>query len=128
MQGVHCPTLIHPSVLLGDEERNNIGDGSIICAGVILTTNITFGSFVIINLSCTIGHDVKIGSYSSIMPQCSLSGFIELGELVYIGAGGRILPGLKIGTGATVGAGAVVTKNVLEEKTVMGVPAIGRQS
>lgn len=120
---LYFPVLIHPSVNQGDIDRNTIGEGTIITAGNILTTNIHLGSFVIVNLACTIGHDVKVGDFSAIMPGCSLSGFIDMGEEVFMGSGARILPGIQIGHRSSIGAGAVVTKPVAEGVTVVGIPA-----
>lgn len=120
---VSFPVLIHPSSMPGDTDRNHLGEGTIITAGNILTTNIRVGSFVIINLACTIGHDVAIGDFCSIMPGCSISGFVSIGEAVQLGSGAIILPGLGIGSNSRVGAGAVVTRNVMADTTVVGVPA-----
>lgn len=121
--GISFPAIIHPSVLTGDIERNHIGEGCILAAGNILTTNIRINSFVIVNLACTIGHDVTIGTFSSIMPGCSLSGFITIESQVVIGTGSRILPGITVGERSRVGAGAVVTRNVERGTTVVGIPA-----
>jgi sugar O-acyltransferase (sialic acid O-acetyltransferase NeuD family) len=121
---IRFPVLIHPSVMVGDESRNRFGEGTIITAGNILTTNIHLGRFVLVNLACTIGHDVTLHDFCSIMPGCSLSGFIEAEEGTYIGAGAVILPNLTIGKYSRIGAGAVVTRHVEENKTVMGVPAV----
>ena len=60
------PNLIHPNVV-GDWERIKIGIGNVICASNTLTTNIVFGDFNIVNLDCTIGHDVVIGNYNVII-------------------------------------------------------------
>jgi UDP-2-acetamido-3-amino-2,3-dideoxy-glucuronate N-acetyltransferase len=46
-----------------------------------------------------------------------------LKELSYIGAGAIVLPGVNIEKRAIIGAGAVVTRDVLEDTTVLGVPA-----
>jgi len=124
---ISFPSIVHPSVMKGDMLRNSFGRGSIITAGTIFTTNINVGEFVIINLSCTIGHDVVLENYCSIMPACSLSGFIHAEEGSYIGAGAIILPNIKIGKWSTIGAGAVVTRNVSENATVIGVPASERE-
>lgn len=120
---VAFPTLIHPAVLSGDGKRNTFGEGVIITAGNVLTTNIHIGAFAIINLSCTIGHDVTMGDYCTVMPACSLSGFITIGDETLIGTGARILPNLKIGKRSRIGAGAVVTKSVDDSVTVIGIPA-----
>ena len=55
--------------------------GTVLTAGVILTTRIQTGDFVLINLATTVGHDVNIGNFCSIMPGCSISGSVSLGEV-----------------------------------------------
>ncbi|MFA3790552.1 sugar O-acetyltransferase [Aliiglaciecola sp. SL4] len=49
---------------------------------------------------------------------------ITIGDGVWIGMGAKILPGVNIGNNAIIGAGAVVTKDVTENTTVAGVPAV----
>lgn len=124
--GFEPATLIHPRV---DRSRwIEIGPGAIICAGNILTVNITLGAHVQINLDCTIGHDVVMGDYSTLAPGVHVSGWVHLGKRVYVGTGAVILQGahdapLTIGDDAVIGAGAVVTKPVPPGVTVVGVPA-----
>lgn len=48
---------------------------------------------------------------------------IEIEDNVWIGAGVRILDGVRIGRNAVIGAGSVVTKSVAANATVAGVPA-----
>lgn len=120
---VGFPALIHPSVIGGDLVKERIGEGSIITAGNILTVNVRIHAFVIINLASTVGHDVEIDDFASIMPGCSISGAVTIGTRVLVGTGARILPGLHIGENSRVGAGAVVTKDVAAGQTVVGVPA-----
>lgn len=120
---IEFPIMIHPSVIRGSVKFNSFGKGNIITAGNIFTTNIKTDDFVIINLSCKIGHDVTIASFSSIMPGCNISGNVQIGEQVYFGTGASILPNLTVGNNAVIGAGAVVTRNVEEGVTVIGVPA-----
>lgn len=122
-QKLYFPTLLHPTVLAGHTE-NKFGKGCIITAGVILTTGITLGDFVIVNLATTIGHEVCIDHYTSIMPQCSISGSVKLGERCFVGSGSRILQGISIGDDSIVGAGAVVTKSFEANSKLVGVPAI----
>lgn len=117
------PTLIHPMCNRGDEQRNHIGKGVILTANVILTTNVKLEDFVIINLSTTIGHDVTIGTASSIMPGCSISGNVKIGARCLVGTGARFLQNISIGENSIIGAGAVVTKNFEANSKIMGVPA-----
>ena len=119
-------TIIHPRV-----ERSRwveIGVGTVICAGSILTTNIVLGHHVQINLDCTVGHDVVMGDYTTLAPGVHVSGWVHMGKRVYIGTGAVIINGtqnvpLVIGDDAVIGAGACVTKSVPAGATVVGVPA-----
>ncbi len=99
------------------------GKGIIICDGVITTVDIQIGSHVLLNLNVTVGHDVIIEDFCSIMPGANISGNVHIGEATLIGSGAVILQGIKIGKNVRVGAGAVVTKDVPDNTTVVGVPA-----
>jgi sugar O-acyltransferase (sialic acid O-acetyltransferase NeuD family) len=70
--GFRFVDLIHPGVEMSDLVE--IGDGSIICAGNIITTNIRIGRHVHINLDCTIGHDAVLGDFATLSPGVHISG------------------------------------------------------
>jgi sugar O-acyltransferase (sialic acid O-acetyltransferase NeuD family) len=124
--GLAPAVLIHPRV-----ERSRwleIGPGSVICAGNLLTANIRLGAHVQINLSCTVGHDVTMDDYVTLAPGVHVSGWVHLQRGCYVGTGANIVNGtatapVVIGAGAVVGAGACVTKSVAPGMTVVGVPA-----
>ncbi|HKB11913.1 MAG TPA: NeuD/PglB/VioB family sugar acetyltransferase [Vicinamibacterales bacterium] len=125
-RGLQWCSLIHPRV-----ERSRwitIGSGVVVCAGNILTTNITVGDQVQINLDCTIGHDVRLDDYATLAPGVHVSGAVHIGRHAYLGTGAAVINGtqhqpLIIGAGAVVGAGACVTRSVDPGVTVVGVPA-----
>lgn len=120
---VEYPTLIHPSVWIGDKGFVEIGKGCIICAGVMITTNVKIKDFVILNLQCTVGHDTVINDYAAFMPSVNISGEVTVGEGVYVGTGAKIINQLEIGEFTIVGAGAVVAKSLPADCTAVGVPA-----
>ena len=120
---VDYPTLIHPSVWIGNEEFVEIGKGCIVCAGNLITTNIKMGDFVILNLACTVGHDTIIKDYAAFMPSVNISGEVTIGEGVYVGTGAKIINQLEVGEYTVVGAGAVVAKTLPAHCTAVGVPA-----
>lgn len=114
-------SLIHPGVYL--DKSNQVGIGCIVCGGVQMTIDIKAGNFVIVNLSCTIGHDVEIGDFTSIMPSVNVSGNVKIGKGVFIGTGAMLFQGITIGEGAVIGAGAVVRHSVQPGQRVAGVPS-----
>ena len=118
---ISFPVLVHPSAQIGGV-TNYFGDGTIITAGCILTTGIVLGEFVIVNLNTTIGHDVRAGSFCSVMPGCSISGGVQFEEGCYLGTGVKLIQGITLGKYCYVGAGSVVTKS-FENGTLAGVPA-----
>lgn len=120
---VDYPTIIHPTVLIGDPSYVKIGKGCIICANNIITTNIKIGDFVILNLACTVGHDTTIGDYAAFMPTCNISGEVIINECVYCGTGVKIINQIEIGENSVIGAGAVVTSSQPDNCTIVGVPA-----
>jgi len=49
--------------------------------------------------------------------------FPDIGDNVFIGAGARVLGGIRVGDGAIIGANAVVIHDVPDGATVAGIPA-----
>lgn len=120
-------TAIHPGAFYR-KAGVQIGEGSMICAGVVMTTDIRIGKHVTVNLGCTIGHDCEIGDFVTITPGVNLTGRVHIHDGVYVGIGANIvcrsttIP-LVIGEGAVIAAGAVVLDDVAPGTMVAGVPA-----
>ena len=68
--------------------------------------------------------NVVIGANCLIFQQVTITGSVQLGYHVDIGAGAKILGPLNLANHVRVGANAVVTKSVSEKVTVVGIPAM----
>lgn len=113
-------SIIHPTVV--SSKWNNIGEGSIITAGTILTCNIRIGKHCHLNLNTTIGHDCKIGDYFTTAPGVNISGNCTFGNCVYFGSNSSVRQGIKIVDNVTIGMGGVVVKDILNEGVYIGNP------
>lgn len=120
-QGYEAATLIHPQASIGSEFT--AAPGVVVCSGARLTTNISLGRHVHININATIGHDVSIGDYCSVNPLAAVSGDVEVESGVLIGATAFVIQGVSIGQNAVVGASSCVVRSVNSGETVKGVPA-----
>ena len=119
--GVASPVLIDPRARIGRDVT--IGDGSIVCAGTILTTDIRLGRHVILNLNVTIGHDAELADCVTLAPAVNVSGHVRISEGCDIGTGSATVQGVSIGEWSIVGAGAVVARDLPANVTAVGVPA-----
>lgn len=118
---VKFPVLIDPSVVCSDLVQ--VGEGTIICAGTIVTVNISIGKHVILNLDCTVGHDAVLHDYVTVYPSVNISGNVVAEECVELGTGTLVIQGKRIEQETIVGAGAVVVKDIPAKCTAVGVPA-----
>jgi len=118
---VHFASLVDPSVIIA--ESVEIGEGSIICAGTILTVDISIGRHNIINIDCTIGHDAILEDYVTLYPSVNISGTVHVGGITEIGTGAQVIQGVAIGQGNVIGAGSVVIKDLENDVTAVGIPA-----
>lgn len=114
-------TLIDPSVIMS--KFVTIGEGSIICAQTVITVNVKIGSFVTINLDCTIGHESVIEDFVTMYPSVNVSGLTKIGACTELGTGMQMIQNVKIGSNSIIGAGAVVVSDIPENCLSVGCPA-----
>lgn len=114
-------TLIHHTAILSHSIE--IGEGSIICAGCILTCNIKIGKHAQLNLQTTVGHDCVVGDYFTTAPGARISGISTIGDEVYFGTNAAVRQKIHVCDHITIGMGATVVKDLEESGTYVGSPA-----
>lgn len=73
--------------------------------GIVVSHNVVVGK------NCTIYHQVTIGQ--------GRGGAPVIGDDVFIGAGAKLIGGIRIGNGVKIGAGCVVTEDIPDGATVV---------
>lgn len=114
-------THIHKNVQIHDPSVK-IGEGSIICAGTIITTNVIIGKHSQLNLLTTIGHDNIIGDYFTTAPGVQISGNSIIGNRVYFGTRSCNKQKTNICDDVIIGLNSGVVKDINEPGTYIGTP------
>ena len=89
------------------------------------------GFFIDHGMGVVIGETAEIGDYVTLFQGVTLGGTGKehgkrhptIGNHVVIGAGAKILGGIRVGDNVKIGANSVVLKSVPANSTVIGVPA-----
>jgi serine O-acetyltransferase len=89
----------------------DLGPGFVILhsIGVVIHGNVRAGRNLVVY------HGVTLGAERNRTP--------VLGDDVYIGAGAKVIGGVRVGSRVRIGANAVVTRDVPDGATVVGIPA-----
>lgn len=119
--GIRYATLIHPTAVIG--EFVELGEGTMVCAGAVLTVNIKVGKHVIINVNCFIGHDAVIEDYVTLAICTNVMGEVTVGEGCYVASGVTIRNRVYIGPKTIIGLGSTVVGNLPGGIVALGCPA-----
>jgi acetyltransferase-like isoleucine patch superfamily enzyme len=106
-------------IVLGDHV--NIGFHSEIFSGSSVTVG-KHGLFAAYTYLVGGGHEFERAD-RAVLEQPRASAGITLGDNVWLGAGAKVLDGVRIGRDVVVGAGAVVTSDLPDGAVAVGVPA-----
>jgi sugar O-acyltransferase (sialic acid O-acetyltransferase NeuD family) len=118
--GAKLHNFIHPSALVAKSAQ--IGAGTLIYPFVVVSSNARIGENCVINSYTGVGHDVEMDDHCVVSAQVDLTGFVKLGEGVFIGSGARILPKKKIGAYSKISAGATVIRSLGAHSVVLPKP------
>lgn len=113
-------TLIHPAAVVS--RRVEIGEGTVVMAGVVINSDAVIGRGCIINTGASVDHDCVIGDFVHVSVGAHVAGTCHIGERTWIGAGATVSNNVNICSDCIIGAGAVVIKDIDKPGTYVGVP------
>jgi len=119
--GGKLTSVISPHAKIGTYTK--IGEGSTILPNAVISSGSEIGKGCLVYFNSMVTHDCFVGDFVEISPGATILGGVTFGNLSHIGSQAVILPKLTIGNNVIVGAGSVVTKNVIDNQVVLGVPA-----
>lgn len=115
-------TLIHPTAVIS--QYATIAQGSVVFAGAIINAFANIGVGCIVNSSAIIEHDCSIDDFSHICPNVALAGGVTVGCKSWVGIGSQVRQLITIGNNCVIGAGSTVIKNIPDNVTAFGSPAV----
>ena len=100
-----------------------VGAGSILLSGVVLTTDVVLGDHVVVMPNVTLTHGNRVDSFATLCAGVALGGDVHIGSRAYLGMNAAVRERVSIGAGATIGMAAAVLSDVPDGETWIGVPA-----
>lgn len=125
-RGLEPIALVHPRAILAPGAI--VEAGAVVAAGSVVSNHASVGAHAIVNLGCTLSHDVHVADFATISPGVHIAGHVVVEADAFLGVGANVTNGsaarpIVIGRDSIVGAGAVVLGDVAAGTTVVGVPA-----
>jgi len=115
-------TLIHPTATIS--QYATIAKGTVVFAGAVINAFAKVGQGCIINTSAVVEHDCNIGDFTHICPNTALAGGVTVGSKSWVGIGSQVRQLITVGNNSVVGAGSTVIKNIPDNVTAFGTPAV----
>lgn len=119
--GAKLPSIIHPTAVIS--QYAEIGEGSVVFAGVVVNAFTKIAAGAILNTACTVDHDCELGHAVHISPGAHLAGGVIVADCSWVGIGASVKQLVAIGSNVMIGAGSVVLKDVASDNVVAGNPA-----
>ena len=100
-----------------------VGNGTILLAGTVLTSDVTVGRHVVAMPNVVLTHDDTVEDYATLCAGVALGGNVHVGRGAYLGMNASVRQGLRIGTDATLGMGSALLRDLPDGERWAGVPA-----
>lgn len=120
-QGFRFASVVHPSAVMTDTAV--LDQGVVVGPHCYIANHCELGALAATNSFSGIGHDVRLGAFSTVSSGVDLMGGVVVEEQSFFGSGARVLPGVRIGAQAKIGAGAIVVRSVKPGQALYAAPA-----
>lgn len=114
-------SIVHPSVAV--PANCHVGVGSVLLAGVVLTTTVWVGRHVVVMPNVTLTHDNVVEDFATLCAGVQLGGGVHVGRTAYVGMAASVRQGVRVGNGSLVGMASAVLCDVPAGQVWWGVPA-----
>ncbi|MFD9733006.1 acetyltransferase [Umezawaea sp. NPDC059074] len=114
-------TLVHPAASVA--RGTDVGAGSILLAGVVVTAPQRIGRFVVAMPQVLLTHDDEVHDGVTMAGRVALAGGVTVGRSAYLGAGALVRENLTVGELSVLGMGSVLLDDLPAGQTWVGSPA-----
>jgi acetyltransferase EpsM len=114
--GFTCPTLVHPSAWVEPSVR--LADGVQVLAKTYISSDANIGFGSVLNAGVVVSHDCTLGRIVNLSPGAMLAGGVVLEDFVQVGMAATINLNIHVGQRARIGNGATVKGDVPSEQVV----------
>jgi sugar O-acyltransferase (sialic acid O-acetyltransferase NeuD family) len=119
--GERLATGIHPRACIAPSA--SIGEGSVICAGAVISPRVATGRGVIINTNASVDHHSVVEDFAHVSAGATVGGWTRIGADALIAVGASVISGMTVGARTVIGSGAVVVVHIPADVVAFGVPA-----
>jgi sugar O-acyltransferase (sialic acid O-acetyltransferase NeuD family) len=116
------PTLIHSTASIGPYTK--IGAGTVIMPNTTISTNVSIGSFCLLNNQSCVGHNSILYDFSSLGPAATLSGNVSVGLRSAIALGAKVREKVRVGNDVVLGPNSFLNHNLPNNVLAFGSPAV----
>ena len=120
-RGGTFPRLIHPTARIAPTAR--VDEGCVLLLMAVAGPESHLERFVCLNGGSGVGHDGRVGEFTTLSSHVDVTGGVVVGRDVMIGSKALLMPRVRIGDGATIGAGSIVYRTVKPGATTYSAPA-----
>ena len=114
-------TYVHPTCIISNFA--NLGEGCVLGPNAILTGNVTLDNFVYVSYNSVIGHDTKVGKFTTLYPFVEICGHCNVGKCCVFGIKSVMLPSNNMEDNTKLDAGSVLRNSFEENVLLSGNPA-----